>query len=383
VQWIAISGIGDYVAVSGFEMTVIGADTVILLNRTGNIVWQHIGVGGEGSHLTKVDMPCHGRSVVAATEDLSNWFGCDLYYFSDGGNGWDSGDGTPVWRYWPGLEVGSEHDHYDDFYTVSISSNGDVISVGGYDGTSYLYVLDENGTVIDINEDGTTLQSVDVTFNGRFTALGTGEGYIALYDKDIGDWKWVWGMLGPIRSVAISKIYPCMFPYPNHDVTVLDVTPLKTIVGQGCKCRIKVTLTNEGDFTESFNIVVYCNATLIGTLSISNLASKALSKYTFTWNTTGFAKGKYTISAVASIVPDEIDVHDNTRVADEYVCVSIVGDLDCDRDVDLYDAVKLLSHYGCKGGMLCYDPICDIDDDGDIDLYDAVALLLHYGQKDP
>jgi len=383
VQWIAISGIGDYVAVSGWEMTMIGADTVVLLDRTGSIVWQYIGVGGEGSHLSKVDMPCHGRSVVVATEDLSNWFGCDLYYFSDGGNGWDSGDGTPVWRYWPGLEVGSEHDPYDDFYTVSISGNGDVISAGGYDGTSNLYVLDKSGTVLDTIADGLTLQSVDVTFNGRYTALGTGEGYIALYDKNIKSWKWAQYIGYPIRSVAISKIYPCMFPYPNHDIAVSNVTPVKTIVGQGYRCKIKVTLTNEGDFTESFNVALYGNATLIGTFSISNLASHTSTTVTFIWNSTGFAKGKYVISAVADIVSDEIDVYDNTRVADEHICVSIVGDLDCDRDVDLYDAVRLLSHYGAKQGQTQYDPVSDIDDDGDIDLYDAVALLSHYGQKDP
>jgi len=57
--------------------------------------------------------------------------------------------------------------------------------------------------------------------------------------------------------------------------------------------------------------------------------------------------------------------------------------LDCDRDVDLYDAVKLLVRYGAKKGSPSYDPVCDIDGDGSIDLYDAVRLLTRYGQKDP
>jgi hypothetical protein len=126
---------------------------------------------------------------------------------------------------------------------------------------------------------------------------------------------------------------------------------------------------------------------LVGRIAIQNqtvtLESGASTTLTYTWNTTRFAKGNYTISAYAWSVPGETDTDDNTRAADGCVCVSIVGDLDCDRDVDLYDAVRLLARYGCKKGMPCYDPVCDIDGDGDIDLYDAVALLTHYGEKDP
>jgi hypothetical protein len=104
---------------------------------------------------------------------------------------------------------------------------------------------------------------------------------------------------------------------------------------------------------------------------------------TFTWNTTGFAKGNYTIRAVAETIAGEIDTADNTHAADEQICVSIRGDLDCDRDVDLYDAVRLLARYGVKKSQPQYDPNCDIDGDGDIDLYDAVALLSNYGKKYP
>jgi hypothetical protein len=42
-----------------------------------------------------------------------------------------------------------------------------------------------------------------------------------------------------------------------------------------------------------------------------------------------------------------------------------------------------LAGYGAKEGKPSYDANCDIDCDGDIDLYDAVILLAHYGQKDP
>jgi hypothetical protein len=388
VHWTAVSGIGDYVAVSGWNMGY-GADVVVLLNRTGNIVWQHLGAGGLGSHLTKVDMPCHGRSVVAATEDLSDSYGCDLYYFNDGGNGWDSGDGTPVWTYWPGLEVQNPHDPYDDFYTVSISGNGDVISAGGWDGTSNLYVLDKSGTVINIIDDGTTLHSVDVTFNGRYTALGTGEGYIALYDKDISDWKWAVSYTSyPIRSVAISKIYPCMFPYPNHDVAVIEIRTCKDgcipipIISQNLTAHVNVTVRNQGDFTETFQLTVYANNTPINTTTVFNLAAGHSITLTLKWNTTGFAKGNYTIWACASIVSNEINVYDNTRI-NGLIAVVLPGDINADGTVGLVDLVALARAYGVGPSAPNYNPNADFNDDHTIGLADLVIMARFYGQSDP
>ena len=58
------------------------------------------------------------------------------------------------------------------------------------------------------------------------------------------------------------------------------------------------------------------------------------------------------------------------------------GDVDHDLDVDLYDAVKLLTAYGSKIGDDHYDCHCDIVElYGVINLYDAVLLLVNYGKK--
>ena len=177
-----------------------------------------------------------------------------------------------------------------------------------------------------------------------------------------------------------------------HDVAIADVIPYKTVVGQGYNGTILVEAANEGNFTETFNVAAYAdlNMTIVGdeiTIGIQSvtLTSQNSTTLTYTWNTTGVAKGNYTISAHAEPVPgeEEIDLPDNTLIADECVCVAIPGDVDCDRDVDLYDAIKLLKRYGAKKGQPEYDPNCDIDCDGDIDLYDAIILLTHYGQKDP
>jgi hypothetical protein len=167
---------------------------------------------------------------------------------------------------------------------------------------------------------------------------------------------------------------------PN--IAVTGIATSKTIVGQGCSIIINITVANKALNYETFYVTLNANTEALKTQKITLTGMKS-TVITFTWNTAGFAKGNYTIWAYAWPDAGETDTGDNTRVADECVCVSIVGDLDCDRDVDLYDAVRLLSHYGAKKGQPLYNPIYDIDGDGDIDLYDAVALLTHYGQKDP
>jgi len=168
----------------------------------------------------------------------------------------------------------------------------------------------------------------------------------------------------------------------THNIATTNITTFKTVVGQGYSLNINVTVANQGYREETFNVTLYANATSIASQTVT-LTNGKHTTITFTWNTTGFAKGNYTISAVADTVPEESDTADNTHIAEEQVCISIAGDLDCDRDVDLYDAVKLLTHYGAKADQPLYDGNCDIDGDGDIDLYDAVKLLTQYGKKDP
>ena len=167
-----------------------------------------------------------------------------------------------------------------------------------------------------------------------------------------------------------------------HNVAINSIEMDKTVIGEGYTVELNVSVRNLGFFTETFNVTLYANTTILHTKTIT-LTEKDSTPITFIWNTTGFAKGNYTISAYAHPVLGETDTADNTLFAEKCVCVSIVGDLDCDRDVDLYDAVKLLVRYGAKKGSPSYDPVCDIDGDGSIDLYDAVRLLIHYGQKDP
>ncbi len=174
----------------------------------------------------------------------------------------------------------------------------------------------------------------------------------------------------------------------HHDVEVTHVSTSKSsgiltpVVGQGYAINISSIIDNDGDFTETFNVTLYANTTLIDDWTILNLERWAHVSVNSTWNTTGWAMGYYILNVTADVVPGEADPTDNSMTLT--VIVSILGDVNGDFDVDLYDAVRLLTRYGFEKGDPEYDdPNCDIDGDDDVDLFDAVALLTHYGETYP
>jgi hypothetical protein len=108
------------------------------------------------------------------------------------------------------------------------------------------------------------------------------------------------------------------------DVAVTAAAPLRPAVGQGYSCNVSVTAANHGGYNETFTVTAYANQTTIGeqiiTLPIGNSTT-----ITFKWNTTGLAKGSYTISAYATPVPGETDTANNNFTGSS-VQITKVGD---------------------------------------------------------
>jgi len=165
-----------------------------------------------------------------------------------------------------------------------------------------------------------------------------------------------------------------------HDVAVTGISLAKNIVGQGQSCEINVTIANLGTLPGDFNVTLFANGTTIDTDSIS-LGYDISGTMIFVWNTTGWSKGNYTISAYATPVPGETSTEDNSHT-NGWIFVSIPGDVDGDRDVDIFDAVKVTRIYGSELGDPQYTPNEDIDNDGQITIFDVVILASHYGEED-
>jgi len=100
-------------------------------------------------------------------------------------------------------------------------------------------------------------------------------------------------------------------PVELHDVAVTDVTVSSTTVLVNESVTVTVATENQGEFSETFDVSVYYDSTLIGTQTDVTLSAGDNTTLTFTWDTTGVAGGTYTIKAEASVVSGEIDTGDN------------------------------------------------------------------------
>lgn len=66
---------------------------------------------------------------------------------------------------------------------------------------------------------------------------------------------------------------------------------------------------------------------------------------------------------------------------DRYPLMTMPGDVDGDRDVDIFDIVRIAIGYGTEPPDPRYDPTCDLDGDGDIDIFDIVIACANYGES--
>jgi parallel beta-helix repeat protein len=194
-----------------------------------------------------------------------------------------------------------------------------------------------------------------------------------------------------VTDTSDQDNYPLMKPYSGlFDIGITNITTSKTVVGQSYNLSISVKIINYGINTENFNVTAYANTTIIQTKTLT-LAGRNSTIITFAWNTTDFVKGNYTIWAYAWPVEGETATSDNL-LEDGWVLVSIPGDVNGDRKVDLKDVYAVAKAYGSIRGSdgqywhqpprICcpHSPNCDIDDDGKIDLKDYYTVTKNYGK---
>jgi hypothetical protein len=204
-----------------------------------------------------------------------------------------------------------------------------------------------------------------------------------------------WELTGYLQALGYDQTWHTFIraavdtsPLGEHDVAVTNVwnckqgcTPMST-VGRSSTVHVNVTIENQVDFTETFNMDAYANATLIGTQLVSNLLVGEIRMYTFVWNTVGLAYGNYTVSATAIPVTGEVDTADNTFM-DGIVKVTIPGDVDGNYVVSIFDVVRITGAYGKKRGDPAYNPNADLDDNNVINIFDVVICTGNYGKKYP
>jgi len=145
----------------------------------------------------------------------------------------------------------------------------------------------------------------DVASNFSFTLSETGNYYVWVEN-------YAWShldLLGP----PISVDYYDAVRTGVHDVRISSVNLNVTEAQVGQKIGIGVEINNVGEFGESINVTTYYDDEIIESKLVW-LGKWMGCLQSFVWDTAGISPGNYTIKAVASPVPNEMNIDDNTFV---------------------------------------------------------------------
>ncbi|UCG36194.1 MAG: hypothetical protein JSV64_06140 [Candidatus Bathyarchaeota archaeon] len=167
------------------------------------------------------------------------------------------------------------------------------------------------------------------------------------------------------------------------DIAVTGIEASPNMVYPGRSVTIAVTVENLGDTMASdFNVTVYSDNMTIGTETIDFLAPNLNTTVFVIWDTTGLEScNNYTLSAEASPVLYELDLTNNYLV-EGWVKIKIIGDVNGDGVVDIFDLVAAGEAYGSSEGDPDYNADADVAPMfGVVDIFDMVTIASHYGES--
>ena len=271
---------------------------------------------------------------------------------------------------------------------------GDMVYVGSDDGNLYALNATTGAHIWNYTTGNWVFSSPAVA--GGVVYVGSFDNNVYALDARTGAFIWSYATGAAVASspavvggvVYVGSLDGNVYAIGRvHDVAVTSVTSSKdgclpmSTVGQGFSATINVTVANEGGYPETFNAGAFANVTIIGSENITLPAGNSTT-VTFTWNTTGFAYGNYTVSAYAWPVQNETNTADNS-LAGGTVYVGIPGDINGDGTVDIYDAIMFAGAFNATPGKPNWNPNADIYGDGIVDIYDAIILAGHFNQHYP
>jgi len=175
---------------------------------------------------------------------------------------------------------------------------------------------------------------------------------------------------------------------PAHDIAIDSVVSPKSVIGKGYCANMTVALTNLGTFTETFNVTVYANTTIIANLTDITLSSGNSTTEVFPWNTTDFAYDDYAIWAYAWPVPGETDTADNNCTCGFPVHVGVPGDVSgttpgaYDGITNMKDIAYLVSLFQTKPTKPPWYPNADVNNDGVVDMKDIAIAVYYFNQHE-
>jgi len=165
---------------------------------------------------------------------------------------------------------------------------------------------------------------------------------------------------------------------PGPDVAIASINAAKAIVCQDFGVNVSVDVSNQGLSTETFNVTLHANASLIERKTIT-LGGSSSVVMTFIWDTTGYSKGLYIMWAYAEPLFEEADQLDN-NCSDGNIRVTAHGDIAPEfGEVDIFDLVTCALAFGSQPGWSNWNPVADINNDAIVDIFDLVVVSINFG----
>jgi hypothetical protein len=164
-----------------------------------------------------------------------------------------------------------------------------------------------------------------------------------------------------------------------RDLAATNVSPYRNSIPLAFSgIDVYVTVKNNGEETDTFNVSLYQGSYLIGTQETA-LISGGSEILDFTWNTSVLSYGNYTLRA--SIIPIPFDTNTADKNYTTSAIITIPGDINGDGTVDIYDAILLSTAFNSFAGGPNWNPNADLNGDGVVDIYDAIILSSHFGKN--
>jgi hypothetical protein len=163
------------------------------------------------------------------------------------------------------------------------------------------------------------------------------------------------------------------------DIAITNVVPSAYLPYEGWLVDITVTVKNQGETNENFEVKAYYDDSLIGTAPLS-LASLEEINLHFTWDiATAELYRNYTIRAEATLLPLEYNETNNSFI-DGVVQARLMGDINNDRTVDIVDVSFVAYAFGSYPGHPRWDEEADLNLDSFVDIQDVGSVAFNFGR---